>query len=208
MDNPIPFEARLEDIRAQRRRYRRFQRARGRRLQQRHRRERPARRRSDRRAASSPPAPARCATSATSRPTSRSSSRENCVGCMDCVTQCPDTAILGKVAEPSTLERAPGADSPTRTCARAWPRSGCDHQQVLHRPREEGRRRRQVRHLHRSDQVQGLRRMRGRLRRSRRPEDDPQERREPEVVQDGLRLLQVHAGDAGEVHQREGARRT
>src|SRR5437660_8751805 len=29
---------------------------------------------------------------------------ENCVGCMDCVTQCPDTAILGKVAEPKTLE--------------------------------------------------------------------------------------------------------
>src|SRR5436305_2332082 len=29
---------------------------------------------------------------------------ENCVGCMDCVTQCPDTAILGKVAEPSTLD--------------------------------------------------------------------------------------------------------
>src|SRR5689334_24745821 len=30
---------------------------------------------------------------------------ENCVGCMDCVTQCPDTAILGKVAEPMTLEQ-------------------------------------------------------------------------------------------------------
>src|SRR6059058_2790657 len=29
---------------------------------------------------------------------------ENCVGCMDCVTECPDTAILGKVAEPGTLE--------------------------------------------------------------------------------------------------------
>jgi len=28
----------------------------------------------------------------------------NCVGCMECVTQCPDTAILGKVAEPATLE--------------------------------------------------------------------------------------------------------
>ncbi|HMC63258.1 MAG TPA: hypothetical protein VKJ01_28945, partial [Candidatus Solibacter sp.] len=28
----------------------------------------------------------------------------NCVGCMDCVTQCPDTAILAKVAEPATLE--------------------------------------------------------------------------------------------------------
>src|SRR5712671_3438414 len=29
---------------------------------------------------------------------------DKCVGCMDCVTQCPDTAILGKVAEPSALE--------------------------------------------------------------------------------------------------------
>src|ERR1700680_3928387 len=29
----------------------------------------------------------------------------NCVGCMDCVTQCPDTAILAKVAEPATLEQ-------------------------------------------------------------------------------------------------------
>src|ERR1051325_6517269 len=29
---------------------------------------------------------------------------ENCVGCMDCVTECPDTAILGKVAEPGALE--------------------------------------------------------------------------------------------------------
>src|SRR5437763_7307034 len=25
---------------------------------------------------------------------------ENCVGCMDCVTQCPDTAILGNVVVP------------------------------------------------------------------------------------------------------------
>src|ERR1051325_1938542 len=29
---------------------------------------------------------------------------ETCVGCMDCVTECPDTAILGKVVEPNTLE--------------------------------------------------------------------------------------------------------
>src|SRR3981081_127731 len=29
----------------------------------------------------------------------------NCVGCMDCVTECPDTAILGKVADPPTLEQ-------------------------------------------------------------------------------------------------------
>ncbi|MDX2085534.1 MAG: thiamine pyrophosphate-dependent enzyme [Candidatus Melainabacteria bacterium] len=30
--------------------------------------------------------------------------QENCVGCMDCVTNCPDTAILGKVVTPDTLE--------------------------------------------------------------------------------------------------------
>ena len=30
---------------------------------------------------------------------------ENCVGCMECVTQCPDTAILGKVVEPSVLDQ-------------------------------------------------------------------------------------------------------
>ncbi|MCX5920856.1 MAG: thiamine pyrophosphate-dependent enzyme [Candidatus Melainabacteria bacterium] len=28
----------------------------------------------------------------------------NCVGCMDCVTNCPDTAILGKIVMPETLE--------------------------------------------------------------------------------------------------------
>ncbi|MHC4515163.1 MAG: thiamine pyrophosphate-dependent enzyme [Planctomycetota bacterium] len=28
---------------------------------------------------------------------------ENCVGCMECVTECPDTAILGKVVTPDTL---------------------------------------------------------------------------------------------------------
>src|SRR3954453_4585774 len=29
---------------------------------------------------------------------------ENCTGCMDCVTQCPDTAILGKVLSESEVE--------------------------------------------------------------------------------------------------------
>src|SRR5882724_5512713 len=28
----------------------------------------------------------------------------NCVGCMDCVTECPDTAILGKVIPKAQLE--------------------------------------------------------------------------------------------------------
>ncbi len=30
---------------------------------------------------------------------------EGCVGCMECVTECPDTAILGKVVEPELLEQ-------------------------------------------------------------------------------------------------------
>ncbi len=30
---------------------------------------------------------------------------ENCTGCMDCVTQCPDTAILGKVLSESEVEK-------------------------------------------------------------------------------------------------------
>jgi pyruvate/2-oxoacid:ferredoxin oxidoreductase beta subunit/Pyruvate/2-oxoacid:ferredoxin oxidoreductase delta subunit len=29
---------------------------------------------------------------------------ENCVGCMDCVTNCPDTAILGRIVMPDALE--------------------------------------------------------------------------------------------------------
>ncbi len=34
---------------------------------------------------------------------------DNCVGCMDCVTQCPDTAILGKAVEPDVLDEHLGA---------------------------------------------------------------------------------------------------
>src|SRR6202049_4342207 len=30
---------------------------------------------------------------------------ENCTGCMDCVTECPDTAILGKVIAEDDLEK-------------------------------------------------------------------------------------------------------
>ncbi len=71
----------------------------------------------------------------------------NCVGCMDCVTQCPDTAILGKVVEPAALEeRLAGIadESAAPIHVRAMDR----HQQILHRSRKERRGRRQVRHLH------------------------------------------------------------
>ena len=36
---------------------------------------------------------------------------ENCTGCMDCVTACPDTAILGKVLGESEFEKTAGRDS-------------------------------------------------------------------------------------------------
>src|SRR5262249_686991 len=48
---------------------------------------------------------------------------ENCVGCMDCVTECPDTAILGKVVEPPTLEQALGRigdEEERKTMADQW----------------------------------------------------------------------------------------
>ena len=49
--------------------------------------------------------------------------------------------------------------------------------------------------------------MRGRMRRSQRPEDDSERRQEHAVVQSGFQVLQGHAGNAEEVHQREGPRR-
>ena len=44
---------------------------------------------------------------------------ENCTGCMDCVTQCPDTAILGKVLSETELEErlATITDPADRACS-------------------------------------------------------------------------------------------
>src|SRR5213079_449506 len=38
----------------------------------------------------------------------------NCVGCMDCVTECPDTAILGKVIPKAQMEAALAAMTPEK----------------------------------------------------------------------------------------------
>ena len=48
---------------------------------------------------------------------------ENCTGCMDCVTECPDTAILGKVLAETELEAEARRRSPKPT-ARCSRRSG------------------------------------------------------------------------------------
>src|SRR5215216_3203143 len=54
---------------------------------------------------------------------------ENCTGCMDCVTECPDTAILGKVlSEPeleAKLQSIPEADR--AMYAEQWSRTKKDY---------------------------------------------------------------------------------
>ena len=44
---------------------------------------------------------------------------ENCTGCMDCVTQCPDTAILGKVIGETEFEKLVATHRPKRSGRRS-----------------------------------------------------------------------------------------
>lgn len=73
---------------------------------------------------------------------------DNCTGCMDCVTQCPDTAILAKVIAEPDLEEKLGhfSDEEDRTMFESqWSRP-----QVLRRPQKERKRRRAFCYHHRS----------------------------------------------------------
>ena len=88
---------------------------------------------------------------------------ENCTGCMDCVTECPDTAILGKVLGEDAWEQKlltiPEAD-------RAAYRAVVQDEKILRwRQEESGWCRRDVPDHHRPLEVQRLRGMRYRLRR-------------------------------------------
>ena len=49
---------------------------------------------------------------------------DNCVGCMDCVTMCPDTAILGKVVDEDSLQESLLGleDSQAEEMERLWPK--------------------------------------------------------------------------------------
>ena len=67
----------------------------------------------------------------------------NCTGCMDCVTLCPDTAILGKVVGEDDFEArmAKIKDEKERELFRT---TMGGNEQVLHGPQEEIRRRRKI----------------------------------------------------------------
>ena len=118
---------------------------------------------------------------------------ENCTGCMECVTECPDTAILGKVlAEPTLEEKL--RDIPDEADRDDVPPAVVEASQVPRRGGETGQARRPVRHHHRPQQMQGVRRMRDRLRR-RGAEDGAEDRagdgghpQEPSLVQ-GVRAV-------------------
>ena len=63
---------------------------------------------------------------------------ENCTGCMDCVTQCPDTAILGKVLSETELEERLAHDHRHRPTARCSARSGRGPRSTSTPPRRRG----------------------------------------------------------------------
>src|SRR5437763_8028859 len=54
----------------------------------------------------------------------------NCVGCMDCVTECPDTAILGKVIPKAQMEAALAQMPPEKRAVveRDWAKTRKDWQ--------------------------------------------------------------------------------
>ena len=129
---------------------------------------------------------------------------ENCTGCMDCVTECPDTAILGKVLSETELEEKlktiPEAD---RAMYREqWSKT----KKYYDAGKKKTRRRRHVPDHHRPVQVQGLRRVRHRLRR-RRPQNDRQDRRGHDQGPQEPSLLQEHRPVQRQVHQRQPAHR-
>ena len=58
---------------------------------------------------------------------------ENCTGCMDCVTECPDTAILGKVLAETELE-AEAAGDPDEADREMFEQQWSKTREVLRRP--------------------------------------------------------------------------
>ena len=87
----------------------------------------------------------------------------NCVGCMTCVTECPDTAILGKVVEEEILRSdCRSIENPDqRDFMKQQFAETTKYYTAVSETRRAGR---HVRHIYRPDQVQRLRGMRGGVR--------------------------------------------
>jgi len=124
---------------------------------------------------------------------------DKCVGCMECVTQCPDTAILGKVAEPAVLEEqlAQIEDEGLRqTMAAQWAIT-TKYFTVLEKKGTGGGR---FGIFIDPTKCKGCS-MCGCLRRSRRPAHVAEERRKSEVVSAIVPLLPLDARNPVEIHQ-------
>ena len=129
---------------------------------------------------------------------------ENCTGCMDCVTECPDTAILGKVLGEdeweAKLQAIPEADR--EMYREQWSKT----KKYYDAGKKKTGAGRDVPDHHRPVQVQGLRRVRDGVRR-RRPEDGGQDRRDHGQGPQEPPHLQGHRAVQRQVHQRQPADR-
>ena len=84
--------------------------------------------------------------------------QENCTGCMSCVTQCPDTAILGKVVTDDELTVALDGiedDAERGFMSKQFAETNKFYKVPAKRKEDTWK----VRHFHRPHEVQGLRRM-------------------------------------------------
>jgi NAD-dependent dihydropyrimidine dehydrogenase PreA subunit len=126
---------------------------------------------------------------------------ENCTACMDCVTECPDTAILGKVLGEDEWEQKlltiPEADR--EMFRKQWSKTKKYYDAGKKKGLPGG-----MFNIIRPVQVQGLRRMRHRLRR-RRPENDSKDRRGDDQLAQEPPLFQEHRPFERQVYQRQSA---
>ncbi len=74
---------------------------------------------------------------------------ENCTGCMDCVTECPDTAILGKVLSEDRAGKRSCKTIPDATTARCSAQQWSKTKKYYDAGKKKARRRRHVPDHHR-----------------------------------------------------------
>jgi len=113
---------------------------------------------------------------------------DNCTGCMDCVTECPDTAILGKVMSETEwnakMLTIPEADR--ERFKKEWSKTKKYYDAYKKKLGDGG-----MFNIIIDPSSAGLCRVRDGVRR-RRPQNDREERRRHDVVAQGPSLLQEH----------------